>query len=61
MKTYYMDNSARVFDGKLVVIGESAFRNMMDNCKAGWMHHWICGDFNSLAEAKEYFAKEWMK
>ena len=60
-KTYYMDTSAMVFGGKLVVIGEQAFRSMMDNCKSGWMHLWLSGEFYSLTDAKEYFQRNWMK
>ena len=60
-KTYYFDNSARVYENKLVVVGEAKFRNIKDNNLDGWSHHWLSGEFNSIDEAKEYFRKEWME
>ena len=59
-RDYYFDNSRMVYEGKLVVIGEAAFKTMKkDYTKTDWQHHWISGEFNNLSEAKEYFAKEW--
>lgn len=60
-RTYYFDNSARVYENKFVVIGEAKFRKIKDNYLDGWMHNWISGEFNSLEEAKEAFRKEWME
>ena len=61
-KTYYFDNTRMVYGGTLRVIGKAAFRSMQnDHTRTDYQHHWISGDFNSLAEAKEYFSKEWGK
>ena len=62
MNTYYMDNSAMVYESRLVVIGETAFKTMKnDPTRTDWQHHWISGEFQNLNEAKAYFAKEWGK
>ena len=61
MKTYYFDNSEWVFSKKIVVISEKAFLEIQDNCKEGWMHHWLCEDFQSMKEAKQYFTQNWCK
>ena len=61
-RTYYFDNSERVFRNKLVVVGETAFRKIKsDYSKPEWSHHWLSGDFDNLEQAKEYFKKEWFE
>lgn len=61
MKTYYFDNSARVYGKKLVVITETAFCKMQEEDRPEAMHNWLYGEFHSLEEAKEYFQKNFME
>lgn len=64
MNTYYFNNSARVYHNKLVVIGETAFRKIMDNylCdtpNGAWNHHWMSFEAKDLKSAKEYIKAKW--
>lgn len=66
MNTYYFNNSAWVFSKTITVIGETAFRKLMDNFLCGtkngsWNDHWLSYDANTLADAKAHFTNEWCK
>lgn len=61
MRTYYFNNSARVYDDKLVVIGEAKYSKLQYNSEEGWNDNCVSGQFRNLSEAKKYFRKEWFK
>ena len=64
MNNYYFNNSEWVFNHKIIVIGEHAFRNLQDNLlcetKSGsWNDHWLSTEAANLNEASEHFKNTW--
>ena len=59
-RTYYMDNSTRVFERRFLIVTEKTYQKMInDPDEVFWSHHFISGEFDSLEQARAYFEKEW--
>ena len=57
--TYYFDNTAAVYEGRLIVVSSSRWMKIQREHQPGWLHHWIHGDYENMLRAQEDFRKEW--